>query len=144
MQRIIESIKSHIDPFSSTTEPTVLCNIVTGRAASSNVADFLLNIQEKGEMKKTQFLKECDVDKQRFDKPIKRTPILNFASDCLKKSQKSKNGTSQAIIKMKRDLLGRLLGIPLKNYIDMDICLSYTSSCTSSSLSVFRRNAYDR
>ena len=39
--------------------------------------------------------------------------------------QESKDGTRETIIKMKRNVFGRLLTISLKKYIDMNICLSY-------------------
>ena len=125
VRSIVENIKSRVNPFSLNTEPSVLCNIVSGRATSVNVADFLLSVNKQGEEKKVQFLKDCEIDEKRFDKPIKRTAVLNFASDCIKKIQKSKDGDKQALIKMERDIFGRLLGIAMKKEIDINVCLSF-------------------
>ncbi|CAH2109151.1 unnamed protein product [Euphydryas editha] len=62
---------------------------------------------------------------ERFFKVLSRSKIFNFASDCIKKSQKNKDGSKQVLLKMERDIFGRLLAIGIKKDIDIEYCLSY-------------------
>lgn len=79
-----------------------------------------------GNQQKLKFLDDCAVSSDRFGKPIKRHTILNFASDCIKKFQKSSDSSKQVLIKMDRNVFGRLLAIMLDKKEDMEIFLSYS------------------
>ncbi|CAH0555054.1 unnamed protein product [Brassicogethes aeneus] len=125
LSSILETIKKTMDPFDENLDKNILFNMSTGKAASSNVADFLLNIKSLGHQLKLRFFSECFKDSLRFVKPIKRNNIHNFASDCVKKLIKGKNRGNQAIIKMERDIFGRLLAIAINKKVDIEYCLSY-------------------
>ena len=71
-------------------------------------------------------MKDCEIGEKRFDKPIKRTAVLDFASDCIKKIQKIKDGDKQALIRMERDIFGGLFSIAMKKEIDINACLSFS------------------
>lgn len=104
--QIINSIKSCLNPFDENINKDYLYNISTGKAANNQVADFLLNSNNVGETLKQNFINECSLDDTRFNKPIKRNIIKNFASDCIKKTQKSTDG-KLAVVKMERNTFGR-------------------------------------
>lgn len=59
----------------------------------------------------------------RFEKPIRANKICNFASEAIKKTQK--NDGKVALLKMERDIFGRLLSLSLEHRIDIETCLSF-------------------
>ena len=122
---ILETIKKTMNPFDENLDKNILFNMSTGKAASSNVTDFLLNIKSLGHEQKLRFFSKDFEDPTRFVKPIKRNNIYNFASDCVKKTIKSKTRGNQALIKMERDIFGRLLAIAIDKKVDIEYCLSY-------------------
>lgn len=128
LEGIIETINRNINPFRKIIDDGKLYNIVTGRAASSETDNFLLNVYNLGETQKKNFIEACNSNPNRFESPIKKNVIKNFASECLKKTQKNKDGSKQVSIAMERDIFGRLLAISLDNKIDMTQCLSYPLS----------------
>lgn len=69
-----------MNPFDDTIDKDILFDISTGKAAPENVVDFLLNVKAVGNQQKLNFISECSLDSERFDKPIRRNKILNFAS----------------------------------------------------------------
>ncbi|CAH1102151.1 unnamed protein product [Psylliodes chrysocephalus] len=85
-----------MNPFDQSVNRDCLFNNVTGKAVSPKVCDFLTNANTMDHQQKLQFLEEYASSPDRFEKPIKRNTILNFASDCIKKVQKSSEG-KQAI-----------------------------------------------
>ncbi|GFW83425.1 hypothetical protein TNCV_2545231 [Trichonephila clavipes] len=101
-----------------------LFNIASGKAASSEVEEFLLNVQEIGEKLRTTFIAECELDSTRFERAIKKTPIHNFSSLLVKKKSVKIGGKHQEI-KLQRDLFGRLLGISMDHQIDVLKILSF-------------------
>lgn len=116
-----------MNPFSLDLSPHQLFNIGSGKAASSQVEDFLLNIEKNGEEQRTTFISECASDPKRFEKAIKKTPIHNFSSLLLKKKS-LKIGGKQEQIKLQRDLFGPLLGISMDHQIDVLKILAYPIS----------------
>lgn len=114
LETIIDTINKNINPFNKQIDENNLFNIVTGRAASDETASFLLNINDLGEKQKNAFIVGCNSNQDRFEATIQKNAIKNFASECLKKSQKSKDGSKQVSIAMERDIFGRLLAIALE------------------------------
>lgn len=102
----------------------MLINISSGKAASEPVEQFLLNIEKNGEIQRKLFIEECEADINRFEKSIKRTPLLNFSQDYLKKHKTKVAGKIQEV-RVQRDLFGRMLGISMDHKIDISKILSY-------------------
>lgn len=125
LNRIIETMKKTTNPFSENLDKNILFNMSTGKAASSHVSDFLLNCKTLGHEQKLRFFSECSEDPTRFVKSIKRNVISNFASDCAKRTIKNKSKDNQALLKMERDIFGRLLAIAIEHKVDIENCLSY-------------------
>lgn len=108
LQSIIKTIRNTLNPFVESIDKNVLFNISTGKAASTEVCDFLINVKSVGNQQKLMFISECNSTPGRFEKPIKRNKILNFASQSAVKAQTSKDKTEKAVLKMERDIFGRL------------------------------------
>lgn len=81
----IDILETNCNPFDPDLNKDELYNIATGKPVSEQIAEFLLNIEESGDALRKQFITECAVDGSRFDKPIKKNKILNFAEAPKKK-----------------------------------------------------------
>ena len=83
-----------------------LINIRTGRSATSEISDSLLNIDAAGMEMHNKFVTECLQNEGRFEKAITRNKLQTFAE------QGAKNKRSQnAVIKelrCTRDMFGRI------------------------------------
>lgn len=99
-----------------------LFNISTGRAVTEESEKFLLNIEEKGNSLREQFIAECVENEKRFEMPIKKNKIFSFMNP----TKKNIEIAGKVIeVKMQRDLFGKLLGIAMENSVDLDKVLSY-------------------
>ncbi|XP_077276997.1 uncharacterized protein LOC143905452 [Temnothorax americanus] len=125
LQSIIETIKNTLNPFVESIDKNVLFNISTGKATSPEVCDFLINVKSVGSQQKLTFISECNSTPKRFEKPIKRNKILNFASQSAVKAQTSKDKSKRAVLKMERDIFGRLLAISIEKDINIEHCLTF-------------------
>ncbi|KAH9637765.1 hypothetical protein HF086_007794 [Spodoptera exigua] len=114
-----------MNPFDDTIDKDILFNISTGKATSKEVADFLLNVKTAGYQQKLNFISECSSTPARFDKPIKRNKIYNFASQCMTKVLSTKDKNKKVLLKMERDVFGRLLAISLNKKINFEYCLTF-------------------
>ncbi|CAG4994332.1 unnamed protein product [Parnassius apollo] len=123
--KTLNNIVKTMNPFSENVDKDRLFNLSTGKAASSNVTDYLLNVKSLGQEQKLKFFSECSEDSTRSVRTISRNKINNFASDCVKKSIKSTTGDKNTIIKMERDIFGRLLVIAINQKVDIGYCLSF-------------------
>ncbi|KAG5875457.1 hypothetical protein JTB14_008735 [Gonioctena quinquepunctata] len=96
LDRFINSFDQYVNSFSLDLSPDQLFNIASGKAASSQVTEFVLSIEKIGEELRTTFISECASDPKRFEKAIKKTPIHNFSSLLVKKKS-VKIGESDSI-----------------------------------------------
>lgn len=122
LKAFMDTIKRSINPFDSNLDTGVLYNIATGRAAPDETAAFLLNIEETGTQLREIFISECAESNDRFEKPIKRNPILNFS---VSSKKLVKIGSKVQEVRMQRDLFGRMLGVSMEQNIDVAKVLSY-------------------
>lgn len=125
LHSIIEAINNTMNPFDDNIDKNVLFNISTGRAASENVTNFLQNIKEEGHKQKLNFISECCSVPGRFEKPISRNKIFNFASECITKTVKNKDKSKKVLLKMERDILGRSLAVSITKKINIEFCLTF-------------------
>lgn len=95
-----------MNPFDDTIDQKQLFNLSTGKAASQEVADFLLNVKEAGSQQKLKFISDCSSAPERFEKPIKRNKIINFASQNITKVLMTKDKNKKVLLKMERDIFG--------------------------------------
>lgn len=123
VQKLIDTLKNNLNPFDPDLDKSLLYNVSTGKPTSPEIANFLLNVNSLGEKLKNDFITECSQSKDRFEKSIKLTKMLNFASE--NKKQTVKVNDKEKCIKMQRDLFGRVLMISLKHEPDVPKILSF-------------------
>ena len=89
---------------------------MTGAGVPNDIKEDLLGFQMKGQELCDNFTAESFNDQARFEKPISRRKIKNFASAAVKKNITTKD---QKVVKLQgtRDLFGRL---PLHQYVGKD------------------------
>ena len=76
--------------FDQAVNENVLFSIRTGRALQRNWEEYLLTIKDEGEKKRDAFIKECTERPCRFEAPMKKVKILNFAAENILKKNKFK------------------------------------------------------
>lgn len=57
-----EEVKDNINPFSENLNATKLFNLSTGKAASADTTEFLLNVADNGMKQMKTFISECSKD----------------------------------------------------------------------------------
>lgn len=130
---MIEYINNTGNPFDDSLSSGKLFNLVTGRAASDETSNFLLNVIDKGKEQMHTFMKECEQDMGRFNKPLRRNQIKTFANEKPKiKSSCLSNTITE--IKMERNIISRILCIAQENKIDLVNIFSYPLTNTPHSL----------
>lgn len=124
LHNFINILKQNCNPFNNENiEREFLYNIGTGRAASEEVSDFLLNVEKNDNLLKEKFITECAESQDRFEQAIKLTKILNFASATAKKKVTINNKIQK--VKLQRDLFGRMLAISMNDATDIQKILTY-------------------
>lgn len=111
----VEILQKNCNPFDPNLDKENLYNIATSKPVSPEIADFLLNIEENGEDLRNQFINECIKDESRFERPIKKNRVFNFAD--APKKKKLTLGNKVVELRMQRDLFGRMLGISLTHKV---------------------------
>lgn len=86
LNSFIGGIMRNVNPFDENIDKGKLFNISSGQAASIDIENFLLNVENSGNKFRENFIRECEEDINRFEKPIKRNKILTFI-DTLKKKK---------------------------------------------------------
>lgn len=74
-------------------------------------------------MKRQTFIAEYGQGSSRFEKSIKKTPIMNFFVDYEKKKTKIAGKVQE--VRIQTDLFDRTLGISIDHKVDMAEILSY-------------------
>ncbi len=118
-------IKETINLFDKQLQKEVLFNIKTGRRASDTVQKFLLNILKNREEKRDEFAEDSKEDVARFEKPISRVKVMNFASENFNQKNTSQKVAEISGVKGTRDLFGRLLYLSISHDIDLAKVLQY-------------------
>ena len=121
---LMSYIKKCKDPFEGNED--VLVNLATGKFATKEVTDFLLNASKIGKIAYEDFVQRNNDDPSAFEKPIKKQFINNFASMGAK-VKRIKNNKVETL-KMERNYLSTLLIIAINNKIDMETVLEYPLS----------------
>ena len=122
--KLIDTAKGTMNPFNFNLDKNTLYNIGTGKGASTETSDFLLNYKKIGETAKEQFIQEVISSLERFEQPIKRQKVRTFASDLGVKKLTSKDNKIKAVTMMK-DLFGSILCMSIERDIDLKVIFSY-------------------
>ena len=123
--KLSRSILDMVNPFDANINKDALFNIKTGKKASPAAEQYLLSVASEGERKRDAFIKECDEDESRFEKPIKKSTIVNFATESFVKKNKSKKANQIVQLKGTRDLFARLLFLAVKKNLFVETVLKF-------------------
>ena len=110
--KVIGLIRETINPFTQN-KGSPLVNIATGKVASPETEQFLLNFQEYGAQKRLKFVAECIETSERFEERIERQKLYTFATDLGKKKVQTSDGKVLAA-SFVRDLFDNLLCLSLE------------------------------
>ena len=97
-----------MDPIYADLFKKELFNISSGRAVTHEISASLLKVREIGETARLGFIKECNEDPSRFEKPIKQCNIKTFQDATKKYKVRGQNEKTEAVA-MVRDLFGSVL-----------------------------------
>lgn len=122
LKRFTEQIYGNINPFNGDINPNVLFNISSGKAASSETAEFLANVKSMGSKQRDNFVGECCINNDRFNRPIKRNVVKNFSSENVKNKKCS---TRKIDASVERNVLGHLLCHAVDKKIDLSGAFAY-------------------
>lgn len=135
--KFIKTVEETFNPFEKEISPEHLFNLTTGKAASQPTADFLLNLKPNGIKKMDQFITECNINLQRFEQPINRTKVLNFATEILKPKKASPLSNKINAVETEKFIIGRLLSIAIEKKIDLGSILKFPLTNVPYSLAQF-------
>ena len=110
-----------MNPFDNSTNVNALFNIRTGRKLEIEGETYLLTSVNEGVNVRDKFIEECQNNPQRFEEAITKQKISNFATESLKKKNKSNQVAIISNVKGTRDLFGRLLYLALRSLIDLNV-----------------------
>ena len=125
LNQMTQSVLDMLNPFDRNINKDVLFNIKTGKKASAEAEDYLLNVISRGETKRDSFIAECGEDPTRFERSITRSVIVNFATDSFIKKNKSTKAHKIVQLKGTRDLFARLLYLAIQKNISAESVLEY-------------------
>ena len=111
---------SNMNPFAeSLCEDTNLYCLADGKKMPDEVRNDMLNLFHLGNEWKNEFLEQCLKDPDRFEKPLRRRKVNNFASAAVKIKL---YGKQEKIVELKttRDLLGRLVYLAYTRKIELE------------------------
>ena len=107
-----------MNPFTQGTDANLYC-LTTGVKVKDEIKNDLLACHEKGREWHRDFLEGCFEDGARFEKPIPRRKVKNFALEAVKSKIKIKD-LKVMELQGTRDLFGRLLYISTLEKIDLE------------------------
>ena len=134
LEKLMSGIEDTMNPFNQASPDSKLYCLTTGRPASTEVADDLLAASAIGQKWHDDYIQECQEDPARFEKPIKRRKVKNFAHDALKMKVKTKE-LKNVEVRCTRDLFGRMLYLAASQGMDLAKVLSYPLTIVPLSLS---------
>lgn len=124
LEKFINEVNKNINPFDQDKlDNNLLYNIKTGKVASEEVTNFLINAERMGSQLKNDFIKECSESEIRFESTIKKNKVFNFANSNLKKKVRVHEKVIE--VQMQRDLFGRMLGVSMIHETNIEELLTY-------------------
>lgn len=122
LEILLGTISQCTNPFSNELSTEHLYNISSGQSVSNEVYEFLSSVETVGNKQRLKFIVENSNDSERFDRPITKNRITNFA---FKNKKKVNIYNKIKEIKIQRDVFGQLLFAAMQNGIDIEKALSY-------------------
>ena len=99
-------------------DPSLMYTIGSGKAASPQTTEFLLNVDARGNERQDKFIAECHHNHSRFEmQRIARVKLHTFSEDDAAVAKKKVEKVFQG--KMERNLFARILHIALQRKFTM-------------------------
>lgn len=130
---MIKGFEESMNPFDEGVADGKLYCVTTGKAASIDVTTDLLAVTEIGMEWKDDFVHECIKNPKRFEQPIKRKKVRNFAQDATKMKVQLKDLKVKEV-RCTRALFGRLLYLAASQDMDLNKVLAYPLTAVPLSL----------
>lgn len=127
LSKFKSAVEGSLNPFDDNLNSDQLYNLCTGKAASKDTCEFLLNVKSMGEKQLTAFIQECKINPTRFDRPIKKNKINTFSSELIAGRKKNTNPVcnKQNSFQIDRDVINRVLRMALSNNANLEGLCSY-------------------
>ena len=90
MDKLKKLITSTINSFQQRRHKDHLFILKTGKQVTKIAETYLLNVMKEGKRQRDTFISECQEDNNRFEKPIRKVKVNNFAAVNFIKKSKSK------------------------------------------------------
>jgi len=129
--KLVQGIKSTMNPFAQQSHDNLYC-ITSGKKLPDRIKEDVLSFIDVGGRCASEFREACFEDPTRFEKPIKRQRVQNFASAAVKTRVPGKQRVQE--VQATRDLFGRLLMISVREKIDLDKVLEFPLTAVPLSL----------
>ena len=85
----------------------------------------MLNVIKIGDKKRDAFVDKCRKNPERFEQPLKRASIHNFAPENLLKKNKSKQIKELVNVRGTLDMFGRLFYLAVRKEMDLNTAFLY-------------------
>ena len=132
MKTIVKQIERSVNPFSLNVagadedpapDTDFLVNISTGKSATDEITNCLLNIQTAGRERHKKFVEECGEDPERFEQRIERFKLITFKMQGAKNTRA--NNPIVKELKCSRDMLGRIALVATKREVDLQYVMTF-------------------
>ena len=125
LKKLKKGIEDTLNPFSEAEQlgDKLYC-ISTGKAVNDDIKTNLLECSKMGQAWCEEFTAQCFADPSRFEKPLARRKIKNFAAAAVKVKVTSKDMKFKEL-QGTRDLFGRLLYLAATKEVDLSIVFRY-------------------
>ena len=118
-------IEGSFKPFLPTVNQISLFNLKTGQHVSTPTEEYLLTVLEEGKSNRHTNVEQCQKRGDRFEEPIKKSKISNFATEKFSKKNKSTQASKFQQEKGTLDIFCRLLFFPFTKQIDVKRIFAY-------------------
>ena len=103
IQKLLDGIQSRMNPFDLEGDINLYC-LSTGKKVDDKFRDELVSFSDRGREWCEEFRQGCLADHERFERPIPRRKVKNFASAAIRSKTTAKEG-KVIVMKGTRDLL---------------------------------------
>ena len=122
LQKTIQTFEATMNPFTIGSDPNLYC-ISSGKKVSEDIKEDLLNMQSNGHQWAEEFRLSCSADPERFERPIPKRKVKNFASAAAKWRAPPKMKIKE--LQCSRYLFGRLLILSTMSCLDLGYVFTY-------------------
>lgn len=125
VHRFMEVIRESLNPCDEKINANYLFNLSSGKAASDDTADFLLNVLSLGKRNLVAFKQECILSPKRFEEPICRNKLTTFSSEICKPKKNTRIHDKINEIRLEKQVIWQIFSMAIDRKIDIEMVLSH-------------------